>query len=112
MFYISSSIIKEPNTSLVLSSSLRVAFSSFLKSYSLESLKNKVSCINIAPGPTKTTRVKELITDIKSYEKKLPLKHLCNPDEIGKFVRFVVKNKIISLNGTTITFDSNLIRGL
>ena len=41
VFFISSSIIKEPNVNLVLSSSLRTAFSSFLKSYSIEMNKKK-----------------------------------------------------------------------
>jgi hypothetical protein len=32
--------------------------------------------------------------------------------EIRKFVKFIVENKIFSLNRNTITFDSNLIKGL
>ena len=41
IFYISSSVIKEPGTGLIISSSLRTAFSS-LKSFSEISIKNKV----------------------------------------------------------------------
>lgn len=110
VFYISSSIIKEPGSSLILSSTLRTAFSSFLKSYSLFSAKNKVSCINIAPGPTRTSRVKRLVKDLKKYKKTLPLGELCNPNEIGKFVNFVVENKIKYLTGSVIYFDGNLLK--
>ena len=110
VFYISSTIIKEPNVNLVLSSSLRTAFSSFLKSYSIEMNKKKVSCINIAPGPTNTDRVKKLVKNLKEYKKTLPLGQLCDPDEIGKFVKFVVENKIKYLNGSVIYFDGNILK--
>ena len=110
VFYISSTIIKEPNVNLVLSSSLRTAFSSFLKSYSIEMNKKKISCINIAPGPTNTDRVKKLVKNLKEYKKTLPLGQLCDPNEIGKFIKFVVENKIKYLNGSVIYFDGNILK--
>lgn len=110
IFYISSSIIKEPGKNLIISSSLRTAFSSFFKSFSEESLENKITCINIAPGPTNTQRVKNLVPNIKMYKKKLPLKNLCSPDEIGKFIKFVVENRIKYLNGSVIYFDGSLLK--
>lgn len=108
VFYISSSIIKEPGTGLVLSSSLRSAMSSLLKSYSIIQAKNNVSVINIAPGPFKTGRVKELVKNFKKFEKTLPTGKIGNPDEIGKFVNFIVKNKIKYISGSTIYFDGNI----
>ena len=110
IFYISSSVIKEPGTGLIISSSLRTAFSSFLKSFSEVSIKNKVTCINIAPGPTNTRRVKNLVNDIKEYKKKLPLGDLCKPDEIGKFVNYVLNNRVKYLNGSIIYFDGSLLK--
>lgn len=112
IFYISSSIIKEPDENLIISSSLRLAFSSILKSLSKNYAKNKVSVINIAPGPFKTKRVKDLVKNISDYEKKLPLQKLGNPNEIGKFVQFIVKNQIKYITGSTIYFDGNLTRSL
>ena len=56
VFYISSSIIKEPGNSLIISSSLRSAMSSMLKSYSLENLNKNITVINIAPGPFKNAK--------------------------------------------------------
>tara|TARA_X000000950_G_scaffold288616_1_gene406308 strand:+ start:419 stop:1078 length:660 start_codon:yes stop_codon:yes gene_type:complete len=108
IFYISSSIIKEPGSSLVISSSLRSAMSSLLKSYSIENSKNNISTINIAPGPFKTGRVKDLVKNLQKFEKTLPTKKIGNPNEIGKFVKFVVKNKIKYLSGSTVYFDGNL----
>ena len=108
VFYISSSIIKEPGTGLVISSSLRSAMSSLLKSYSILQAKNNVSVINIAPGPFKTGRVKELVKNIKKFEKTLPTGKIGNPDEIGKFVSFIVKNKLKYISGSTVYFDGNI----
>ena len=108
VFYISSSIIKEPGDSLVISSSLRSAMSSLLKSYSIEKSKNGISTINIAPGPFKTDRVKELVKDLSSFEKTLPTKKIGDPKEIGKFVKFIVENEIKYLSGSTIFFDGNI----
>ena len=108
VFYISSSIIKEPGNSLIISSSLRSAMSSMLKSYSLENLNKNITVINIAPGPFKTRRVKELVKDFKKFEKSLPTKKIGNPEEIGKFVKFIVEEKIKYISGSTVYFDGNL----
>ena len=112
IFYISSSIIKEPDENLIISSSLRIAFSSVLKSLSKSFAKKNVCVINIAPGPFKTKRVKELVKNISEYEKKLPLKKLGNPDEIGKFVKFIVENKIKYISGSIVYFDGNINKSL
>ena len=78
--------------------------------------KKNIKFINIAPGPIKTQRLINLIKKdgltLKKFEKQIPGKKIPEASEIGKFVKFVVNNKIISLNGNTITFDSNLIKGL
>lgn len=108
IFYISSSVIKEPGNSLIISSSLRSAMSSMLKSYSIEKSSKNVTTINIAPGPFKTNRVKELVKDLKAFEKTLPTKKIGNPKEIGEFVKFIIEKNIKYISGSTIYFDGNL----
>ena len=93
VFYISSTVIKEPGTNLIISSTLRSAMSSLLKSYSLLKSSEGISAINIAPGPFKTGRMKELIKDISKFEHSLPTKKIGKPKEIGEFVKFIVKKK-------------------
>ena len=112
VFLISSSIIKEPSVGLEISSSLRTGFVSLFKSISLHENNRNISFVNIAPGPFKTERVKELVTDMKSFEKNLPTRKIGNPNEIGKFVRFVVENKIKYLTGSTIYFDGNINKSI
>ena len=108
VFYISSSIIKEPGDELVISSSLRAATSSLLKSYSIKNSKKNISTINIAPGPFKTQRVKELVKDIKKLENALPTGKIGDPKEIGLFVKFIIQNNIKYISGSTIYFDGNI----
>lgn len=108
VFYISSSIIKEPGNSLIISSSLRSAMSSLLKSYSIDNSSKGISVINLAPGPFKTNRVKQLVKNLSELEKSLPTKKIGDPSEIGKFVKFIVENKIKYITGSTVYFDGNL----
>ena len=105
IFLISSSVIKEPNPKLIISSAYRAAFSEVFKILSKEYAQRDISCINIAPGPINTDRTKELIEDVTEFEKSLPMKRLGEPEEIGDFVKSIVQNKIKYLSGVTINFD-------
>ncbi len=105
IFLISSSVIKEPNMKLIISSAYRAAFAEVFKVLSKDYAQKNISCINIAPGPINTDRTKELIENIKEYEKTLPMKRLGEPEEIGNFVKSIVENKIKYLSGVTINFD-------
>ena len=105
IFLISSNVIKEPNSKLIMSSAYRAAFTSVFKILSKEFAARDISCINIAPGPINTDRTRELIDDVEKYVKSLPMKRLGEPKEIGNFVKSIVENKIKYLSGTTINFD-------
>ena len=108
VFLISSSVIKEPNPKLIISSAYRTAFSSVLKILSKDFAKKNISCVNIAPGPINTNRTRELVDNVEKYEKTLPMKRLGEPEEIGNFVKSIVENKIKYLSGVTINFDGAL----
>ena len=105
IFLISSSVIKEPNNKLIISSAYRAAFSEILKILSKDYAKRNISCINIAPGLIRTDRIKELIKNIDEFQKTLPMGRLGEPEEIGKFVKSIIENKIKYLSGVTINFD-------
>ena len=105
IFLISSSVIKEPNTKLIISSAYRAAFAEIFKVLSKEYAEKNISCVNIAPGPINTDRTQELIEDVKKFEKTLPMKRLGEPEEIGNFVKAIIENKIKYLSGVTINFD-------
>jgi len=105
IFLISSNVIKEPNSNLIISCAYRAAFSEVFKILSKEYAQKNISCINIAPGPINTDRVQELIENVKEFEKTLPMKRLGEPEEIGNFVKGIIENKVKYLSGVTINFD-------
>ena len=105
IFLISSSVIKEPNVKLIISSAYRAAFSEIFKVLSKEYAQKNISCVNIAPGPINTDRTQELIENVKEFEKTLPMKRLGEPEEIGNFVKSIIENRIKYLSGVTINFD-------
>ena len=112
IFLISSFHIREINPKLLISNSLRVGFWSLLKGISYELAKRNITCLNIAPGPIDTERLRKLNKDIPALLKQLPLKRLGKPDEIGKLVRSIIENDIKYLNGTTIFFDGGKSKSL
>lgn len=105
IFLISSSVIKEPNMKLIISSAYRAAFSEVFKVLSKEYAEKNISCINIAPGPINTDRTRELIENVQEFEKTLPMKRLGEPEEIGNFVKAIIQNNIKYLSGVVINFD-------
>jgi len=105
IFLISSNVIKEPNTRLIISSAYRAAFAEVFKVLSKEYAEKNISCVNIAPGPINTDRTQELIKNIKEFERTLPMKRLGEPEEIGNFVKAIIENNIKYLSGVTINFD-------
>ena len=105
IFLISSNVIKEPNSKLIISAAYRTAFVEIFKVLSKEYAKRNISCINIAPGPINTDRTKELVEDIEEFKKNLPMNRLGEPKEIGDFVKSIIQNKIKYLSGVTINFD-------
>ncbi len=105
IFLISSSVIKEPNPKLIISSAYRAAFSEVLKILSKDYAQKNISCINIAPGPMNTDRTKELIENVEEFQKTLPMGRLGDPAEIGNFVKSIIENNIKYLSGVVINFD-------
>ena len=105
VFAITSNVIKEPNSKLIISSAYRAAFSSVFKILSKEFAERDVSLINIAPGPINTDRTKELVDNVEEYADSLPMKRLGKPEEIGNFVSSIVEKEIKYLSGVVINFD-------
>ena len=102
VFAITSNVIKEPNSKLIISSAYRAAFSSVFKILSKEFAERDVSLINIAPGPINTDRTKELVDNVEEYADSLPMKRLGKPEEIGNFVSSIVEKEIKYLSGVVI----------
>jgi len=107
IFAITSNVIKEPNSKLIISSAYRTAFSSVFKILSKDFASRNISMINIAPGPINTDRTKELVDNIGEYADSLPMERLGEPEEIGNFVSSIVEKEIKYLSGAVINFDGS-----
>ncbi|CDI06604.1 SDR family oxidoreductase [Candidatus Nitrosotenuis uzonensis] len=105
IFAITSGVIREPNPRLVISSAYRLAFTAVFKLASKDLSSKNISCVNIAPGPINTDRMRELVGDLDEFAKSLPMRRVGEPREIGDFVAAIVKNRIKYLSGVTINFD-------
>ena len=112
IFLISSFHIREINPKLIISNSLRVGFWSLLKSISFELAKKNITCVNVAPGPIDTDRLRNLNKDSPGLIQKLPLGRLGKADEIGKLIKSIVQNDIKYINGTTIFVDGGKSQSL
>jgi 3-oxoacyl-[acyl-carrier protein] reductase len=104
IFVITSSVIKEPNPRLVISSAYRLAFTAVFKLVSKDLAARNVSCVNIAPGLINTDRLRDL-GNSDELTRGLPMKRLGEPKEIGNFIKSIVQNKVKYLSGVTINFD-------
>jgi 3-oxoacyl-[acyl-carrier protein] reductase len=107
IFVITSNVIKEPNSKLIISSAYRAAFSSVFKILSKNFASRNISMINIAPGPINTDRTKELVDNVGEYANSLPMQRLGEPEEIGNFVSSIVEKEIKYLSGAVINFDGS-----
>ena len=107
IFVITSNVIKEPNSKLIISSAYRAAFSSVFKILSKEFASRNITMINIAPGPINTDRTKELVDNVGEYADSLPMERLGEPQEIGNFVSSIVEKEIKYLSGAVINFDGS-----
>ena len=107
IFAITSNVIKEPNSKLIISSAYRSAFSSVFKILSKDFASRDITMINIAPGPINTDRTKELVDNVGEYADSLPMQRLGEPEEIGNFVSSIVEKEIKYLSGAVINFDGS-----
>ena len=105
IFLISSGVVKEPVSNLVISCAYRAAFSEVFKIQSKEYARRQTSCINIAPGLISTDRTRELLGNATEHGKSLPMGRLGRPEELGRFVSAIIQNNIKYLSGVTINFD-------
>lgn len=105
IFAITSSVVREPSPRLVVSGAYRAAFSSVLKVLSASYARDGISCVNIAPGPTNTDRMRELVEDVDAFAAGLPMGRLGEPREIGALVASIVRNRIKYLSGEIISMD-------
>ena len=101
IFLISSHQIKEPKRHNEFVCFIQNSIFEYIKIIIKTLANRQVSCISIAPGPIATDRLKNLVSDLKSLEDRLPMKRIGKVEELSKFVRSIIENEIKYLTGVT-----------
>jgi 3-oxoacyl-[acyl-carrier protein] reductase len=121
---ITSISVKQPIADLILSNSIRTGVVGLIKSLANEFGKDGILANNVAPGYTKTERLKSLTAtralaagvteaDIeKNWAKDTAIGRIAEPEEVGAAVVFLASDHASSITGQTILVDGGTYRGL
>ena len=119
---ITSTVAKEPSSSMVLSASFRAGISALTKAISADLAPSNITINTICPGGVLTERLYSLIEEqsektnipvnelIKENQKKIPIDRFADPDEIANVVQFLASEKSSYLTGTSIDVDGGLTK--
>ncbi|MFL0162047.1 SDR family oxidoreductase [Aquirufa salirivi] len=119
---ITSTVAKEPSSTMVLSATLRAGVSAFTKAVSFEFASDNITLNVICPGGVLTDRLSSLIkqsaeTNNRNYNEVLaesqnmiPAKRFANPDEIANTVTFLCSTAGSYITGSSIMVDGGLTK--
>ncbi|HET9030492.1 MAG TPA: SDR family oxidoreductase [Candidatus Aquilonibacter sp.] len=113
---LTSSSVKQPIPTLVLSNALRTALVSALKSLSMEVGRHGITVNAIATGRILTDRLRKLYEDEDAMERAakadIPLGRVATPDEFAPMVAFLCSEQARYITGQTIAVDGGMIKSL
>lgn len=115
---------KQPETSLLVSNTMRAALLAYTKSVSQELARDNVLVNNVAPGYTGTERLVELaetlararghtVEDVyAAWEANIPMGRLGRPEELANTVAFLCSEASSYVTGVTLQVDGGFIKGI
>lgn len=116
--------VKQPETNLLMSNTMRAGLVGYTKSVSQELAKENILINNVAPGYTATERLNELAEDLARKDKvsakeiyarwhsKIPMGRLGKPEELGAVVTFLASEQASYVTGVTLQVDGGFVQGL
>src|SRR6202162_3406041 len=116
--------VKQPIDGLLLSNSLRAGVAGLAKTLANEFGADGITVNNVCPGFTLTDRLEELVEKrakdagvdrqqmLKNMSAQVPAGRLGRPEEFAALVTFLASERASYINGTTITVDGGLVKGL
>lgn len=119
---VTSTSVKQPLESLLLSSAIRPAVIGLAKSLANEFAPDKILVNNICPGSIHTDRIKENVAAqvrstgqseesiMEEYAAKIPLGRLGEPVELADLAVFLASERASYITGATLQVDGGLIR--
>ena len=113
---LTSSSVKQPIKTLVLSNAFRTALVSALKTLSIEVAKEGITVNSIATGRILTDRLRKLYPEAGSMERAaqadVPIGRVATPQEFAPMVAFLCGEGARYVTGQTIAVDGGLSAGL
>src|ERR1700690_3119685 len=116
--------VKQPIAGRLLSNSLRAGVAGLAKTLANEFGADGITVNNVCPGFTLTDRLEELVEKrakdagvdreqmLKNMSAQVPAGRLGRPEEVAALVTFLASERASYINGTTITVDGGLVKGL
>ncbi|MBI4719830.1 MAG: SDR family oxidoreductase [Chitinivibrionia bacterium] len=121
---ITSVTVKQPETTLLMSNTMRSALIGFSKSISMELARDNILINNVAPGYTRTERLTQLAGDLakrkstapadvfKEWESHIPMGRLGDPSELAAAIAFLASERASYITGVTVQVDGGFIKGI
>lgn len=121
---ITSTIAKEPTSTMILSATTRAGVTAFTKSLSIDLAHQGITVNTVCPGGVLTDRARFLLETrsksegipfediLRDSEKSIPLGRFASPDEIADYIVFLCSERGRYITGTALCVDGGLTKGL
>jgi 3-oxoacyl-[acyl-carrier protein] reductase len=113
---LTSTSVKQPIDTLVLSNTFRTALVAALRTLAVEVARDGVTINCIATGRIETGRLRELYDNddskLRQAASEVPIGRIAKPDEFAPMVAFLCSEPARYVTGQTISVDGGLTRGL
>jgi 3-oxoacyl-[acyl-carrier protein] reductase len=113
---LTSTSVKQPIDTLVLSNAFRTALIAALRTLAVEIAADGVTVNCIATGRIETDRLRELYGNddlkLRQAASEVPIGHIASPQEFAPMVAFLCSEPARYVTGQTISVDGGLVRGL
>ena len=108
IIHVTSTSVLAPIPNLILSNALRPAVTAFAKTLSTEVAGDGLTVNNVAPGPTDTERIRQLLPDAAALAlaiSKIPVGRLATSGEVAAAVVFLASEPAAMITGQTLVVD-------
>lgn len=110
---ITSSTVRQPSPTLILSNTARAGVTGFLKTLALEIAASGVTVNSVQPGLHATDRLRSLFQgDLSDAGKAVPAGVVGDPADFGAVVAFLCSEQARFITGTALPVDGGAFKGL